>query len=249
MNSHSDKPQTLSDKPQTLSDIQSAKVSLEKDSSRPYEGSSQPFGSLFAMEKRLIFDGACELQVPSHWLDCSLIRQIPDNQYCWVVPGRTKETPEETANFSQDSSTFYFSQDSSTFYFPQDSSLILELLESAPSIHSHFDDLLQAEFEITKQNVSVLYDSTTAASNHHQILGSLLHLSKFNKTTKDSVILILGLVSLDAVDCNVLLSLNLPIADIQIQNDQEMNRFVAYYVSVMQSILDSFKVNDFSLFA
>ncbi|KAJ3301886.1 hypothetical protein HDV03_000253 [Kappamyces sp. JEL0829] len=221
------------------------------------------------MQTITVFDEAIQLTIPTGWLDVSSFRQVPDNQYVWVetnpLQGGERFYPSHgRSGEAVGAAGAFTSRDG----LPLDKSLILELLQWNPEwTVEHYAAELLGEWGATDSS-SVLYPAqdlqllaaeldpngdmglaTQDDSIQKSIMGLVCQVAKFNSTVPDSVLVVLGLIRLESVATDALVTLNIPL-DAQRHHDADnVNATAQAGVHTIAALLASFTVLSYDLFA
>lgn len=229
------------------------------------------------LENKRIFDDKIELKIPTLMLDVSQFRQVPDNQYCWVVRTETDQGVEGDVGRDHSSNRNGYSSSLGKAFpsvvqqdamIPSDFSLILELVEmnSCPNVSAYIDDLAESDdgpyFNPQPTPILQLHDkvipiplANDSQTYNASLAAKLLTLSKFNgmgaANAVQDVLVVMGLVRLARAETDILITMNLPLAhvfDNEVQRTQMINDWALRWIGIMESIIQSFRVLDWSLF-
>lgn len=226
------------------------------------------------LEKRLIFDDKIAIEIPSFLIDISAFRQVPDNQYCWVsgIEG-TGGTAGQVGGGQVGDGTSH-GRDSGSFnpgfvgglQIPNDFSMILELVEmdSCQNVSAYIDELVDSDDSsslslshlLQEKAISITGVLATAASA--SMAAKLLKMGKFNGKSAENaaqdVLVVMGLVRLLRTETDVLITMNLPLEHLFDNSNgsqgqlQVLIDWALRWTGVMESVLNSFQVVDWSLF-
>ncbi|CAN3353080.1 hypothetical protein DICA3_E03774 [Diutina catenulata] len=167
-----------------------------------------------------LYGGAIELSVPSEAVDASQFREVPDTQEVYILPSSSGKL--------------------------WDRSLIVDLLEMVTG--DSYDEIIATHIcDITEENVKNRQLEDVAVPEIGTARVSYIHFSNERRDASEQgapqgFVTMLGLITLDKVTTDVLITLNIPYDGGDPQATVEAN------LAEFTRVVESFSVREWSLF-
>lgn len=212
------------------------------------------------VEHKDLFGGALSANIPKGFVDASTIRQVPDHQEVFLDPHSNASLVIEILDIESVDQGLTAATHHFKLLANDNEAISYEIFKSITSKSGETDLNGIAPLIVESINLSSNVKGIKATGISLSITSGTQKVPKYNHTSPDTVFIAVAVITLSDVDSDILISINIPI-DIAPSNNKEENKLLssepvvttvseASSISntIMNEIVKSFKINNWSLF-